>query len=584
MPSEYVNKTDVLVIGGSMAGLFAAIKAREQGAKVTLVDKGYIGRSGAALFAVFYSVFHPDWGHDFQDWMTQIAKLGEYLNNPEWTEITLKDSYDRFMDLQSWGVKFAKNKNGDLLTFPGRGTLNSIAYGTGRTLLPMMRKQAEKIGVNIMDRIMITDLVKQEGVVSGAVGFDTINGDFHVIEAKATVMCTGGGALGGNEHIGSRLAYNGETMAYKAGAQISGKEFSLTGLGPGCEPAGANKDSEKISLEGKKIKSVSMGFHPLGINHYVDAYGNRVGRNTAAAAVHQGRGPILWNLDAARTEEIDMAIFVTEKTMVDMSLEYEIDLKKRGVYAGTNRYESYIGHAVEGGGSGIWSSDTGGATGVPGLYAAGDCYNSRAVGSLYPSFGMGTRNAAVTGARAGQSAADYARRTGDVTADRQKVTLLKNEIYQPMDLPGGFDTDWVTLQLKSIMVPYYVWVIRHGDRLKAALTMVEFLKNHISPKIYNKLRDAHGLRLVHETKSRILGVEMMLRSAIFRTESRGVHYREDYPRRDDPDWLAIVKVRDNEGAMELVKESLPEKWWPDLSLPYRQRYPSEYLNELPPGK
>jgi succinate dehydrogenase/fumarate reductase flavoprotein subunit len=107
--------------------------------------------------------------------------------------------------------------------------------------------------------------------------------------------------------------------------------------------------------------------------------------------------------------------------------------------------------------------------------------------------------------------------------------------------------------------------------------MVEFLKNHISPKLAAK--NVHELRLAHESKNRILSVEMMLRSSLLRTESRALHYREDYPRRDDPGWLALVKVRKKENAMELVKEPLPEKWWPDLAKPYRSRYPMRFAGE-----
>ena len=108
MVSEVVYKSDVLVIGGSIAGLFAAIKAREEGASVTLVDKGYIGRSGAAVFASAFSVFNSDWGHNLSQWQHEISELGEYMNNPEWTEIGLRESYARYQDLVSWGVKFQR--------------------------------------------------------------------------------------------------------------------------------------------------------------------------------------------------------------------------------------------------------------------------------------------------------------------------------------------------------------------------------------------------------------------------------------------------------------------------------------------
>ena len=116
-----------------------------------------------------------------------------------------------------------------------------------------------------------------------------------------------------------------------------------------------------------------------------------------------------------------------------------------------------------------------------------------------------------------------------------------------------------------------------------ALTMVEFVKNHLSAMMYAKPGDAHGLRLAHETQGRVLSTlvrkSASWRAALFRTESRGVHYREDYPHRDDPNWLAQVKITDKNGQMSMVREPLPKKQRPDLTKPYSERYPLEYLGE-----
>jgi succinate dehydrogenase/fumarate reductase flavoprotein subunit len=69
-----------------------------------------------------------------------------------------------------------------------------------------------------------------------------------------------------------------------------------------------------------------------------------------------------------------------------------------------------------------------------------------------------------------------------------------------------------------------------------------------------------------------LNAEMKLKASLFRTESRGDHFREDFPRRDDPTWLAWVKIKDEQGEMKLSKQAVPQEWWPDLSKPYAERY------------
>ena len=120
-------ETDVLVIGGGMAGCFAAIKAKEKGVNVTLVDKGYVSNSGSSPWPHSYCVFNPEWGHNLNDWMDHINIAGEYVNNQEWTELIFKESYARYQDLISWGFEFLKDERGELHRSKV-GPLDSISY------------------------------------------------------------------------------------------------------------------------------------------------------------------------------------------------------------------------------------------------------------------------------------------------------------------------------------------------------------------------------------------------------------------------------------------------------------------------
>ncbi len=104
------------------------------------------------------------------------------------------------------------------------------------------------------------------------------------------------------------------------------------------------------------------------------------------------------------------------------------------------------------------------------------------------------------------------------------------------------------------------------------LTIAEFINGHLVPKLL--ANDAHEWRLCHETRNMALGAEMKLRASLYRTESRGDHFREDFPRRDDPEWLAWVKIKDERASMTLYKEPVPKEWWPDLTKPYEERYPA----------
>jgi succinate dehydrogenase/fumarate reductase flavoprotein subunit len=129
------------------------------------------------------------------------------------------------------------------------------------------------------------------------------------------------------------------------------------------------------------------------------------------------------------------------------------------------------------------------------------------------------------------------------------------------------------------MLPYYVLFVKKADRLEAALSQIMFLQEHMVPLLVAS--DMHELRLAHETRSMLLNAEMKLRASLARTESRGTHYREDFPARNDDDWLAWVLLkRGDDGAMTLSKEPVPEKWRPDASIEYTKRYTQRFPGEL----
>jgi succinate dehydrogenase/fumarate reductase flavoprotein subunit len=226
---------------------------------------------------------------------------------------------------------------------------------------------------------------------------------------------------------------------------------------------------------------------------------------------------------------------------------------------------------------GIWPINTHCESSVPGLYAAGDSCGTNVVGAVYGGSGFATAFCSATGTRAGLAAADYAISAEKPSVDEEELGRLKDHVRTPLERKGGFSPKWVTQVFRGLMVPYYVLYIKHEKRMRATLTLVEFLRDHIVPKLTAK--DPHELRLAHETRNMVLNAEMKLRASLFRTESRGCHYREDYPRRDDPNWLAWVLLKEENGSMKLWKKPIPKAWWPDLDTPYEERYPYRFPEE-----
>ena len=541
--------TDLLVIGGGMAGFFAAIKAKEKGLDVTLVDKAYAGKSGSTPYGFWYVVYNPDWGHDLETWMAYVYSLVEYLNNREWTEIVFKESYERYKDLVAYGVEFMEGKNGKPKPYAFPGIPTESFQLKKRVFGQILRKKAKDLGVNILDRIMVTDLIKQDGRVAGAMGFAMETSDFHVFQTKVVVMCSGGSAFKPDGWPVSGLTGDGDAMAYRIGAEITGKEFN--------EPKSTNAEFPAPTMgmflwrkeESNIAPETDLGPPQVHALKCINALGNEIigipGANfiNMEFEIHAGRGPVF------------------SKTPEEQVLKPRVGNATGGMSIHTSE--------------GLWPVDTRGTTTIPGLFAAGDSCGTMQVGATYPGVGYALCGASVTGARAGIAAAEYSMKNKRYDLDENNLVKLKKKRFLPLERHGGFSPRWVTQVLRNTMIPYFVLYIKHQERLKAALTLVEFMRDHLVPKLTAK--DAHDLRLAVETENMVLNAEMKLRASLFRAESRGTHYREDIPRRVDPDWLAWVTLKSKQGKMTLSKKPVPKEWWPDLSKPYDEIY----VNRIP---
>lgn len=411
-----------------MAGCFAAIKAKGQGADVILVDKGYVSMTGESPFAGDTVVFNPAWGHKLNAWLDQVSTLGEYVNNREWNEIVFKESYARYQDLESWGVQFLK-KNGEpvhSLHPLGSPLVSETVHWdplNKKPLFPVvLRGQVVKSGVTIIDRIMVTDLLKQNGNVVGAVGIPMESYNLYVFKAKATVMCAGGDGFKPLGYPSHENTGDSHAMAYRIGVEITGKEFvSPSGGGepwppnyqrhthttynhtPTFSPGGWRK-RKIINVEGDELPrpDIAKSRKKKAWHGWLDAH----------FEVHAGRGPL-----------------------------FRVDLKdRRSPVRGPGAYGSMHGHVTDG----ICPINTKCATSVPGLYAAGDSLGTVFIGAAYSGFGFATAYASVSGARAGAGAAKYALQTEKPTVSEEELARVKKIVHMPAERKGGFSPRWVT--------------------------------------------------------------------------------------------------------------------------------------------
>ena len=553
---------DVLVIGGGWAGLFAAIKAKEQGAQVILVSKGLAGRSGQSPWASGTLVFRAKEGDKLDEWMSHAHSQSEFLNNQYWTETTITQSYDRYQDCIAYGLKFEPGQNN--LATPAsaadkRASFRGINFAGKPGDLPFaLRQHALKIGIKIIDRVMVAELLKQNGRIVGAIGISANSYDMYTFAAKTTVICTGACSYKPlNYPPGHQLTGDGEAMAFRSGAEVLGKEFIHTMWTVRGLPAGGMAtalrvlDENQVPENLRELRAASI----MG-QYMVDAAGNRLGAIPAGA---------------------------TEYPLTYLQLEFAAHDGRAPLYTiGRNNTKmEVVGGACLGmsirNADGLWPADKQCGTTLPGLYAAGDSLGTIQNGAVYTMTGSSSMGAMVQGAIAGAAAAEEAAQMGKPEVNADEIASAKKSVTASRERKGGFSPRWVTQLLQNTMAPYYIYSVKHADRLQAAITQIEFMHHHLIPALL--ARDPHEVCLANEIRSMVLSAEIRLRSALFRTESRGNHYREDFPRRDDENWMAWTKVAPVQGKMSLVKVPIPKEWWPDQSIPYEQRYPYRYQGE-----
>ena len=163
-----------------------------------------------------------------------------------------------------------------------------------------------------------------------------------------------------------------------------------------------------------------------------------------------------------------------------------------------------------------------------------------------------------------------------VSADQ--ISSIQNEILIPRSRKTGYSPHWIQELVLQAYAPYYIAKMKNKARLEAVMEICTFIRDNLVPKLMAD--DPHTNRLAHETRHMVMGLEMKLRAALIREESRGMHYREDFPYRDDKNWLAWTNIqKDSQGNMVVSKVLIPERMKTNSNLTYKQRYPIVYAGE-----
>jgi len=554
---------DVLVIGCGWAGLHAALTAKKAGADVIVVDKGKPGFSGLSPFSQGATYFLPEFD-DEEATLLAGQRGGEYIANMNWFRIWMKESAK---------VVEENRKLGFMEQYP---TAKESGYwdkwdpkGYRTEFLSLMRQEKwEGVladnGICVVDHTMFVDVTTTDGKISGGVGFHVKSATPIIFRCKAICMCTGTGSMKPTGYPTSEDTFDGEYICVNLGLPIVGKEFDdfhqTSSFAPG------NYFYNNSWEYSENMNGSSVGATISGIDEYV----YKRTRSKMAFRIDS----VLNGLEPVDGTEWHSA-FTGATTIIKNDLEKQ-DPRRTGYKRSRERMRDIFG-AAPGMNSQLscgvfcgWD-DTEGKTGFPGLYVAGNgIYGSQINGAI---FNVQTNHpcCCIMGDHAGQAAADYAESLEMPKQDETQVNKIIDEIFAPSKREKGVDPNFVVEKLRNIMVDAGVHVVKSEKALTAALMQVELIRDKMIPKLMGF--SGHDLRLCLEAKHKCLSAEMKLKANLFRTESRGMHYREDIPFRDDENWLCHVAVyKDEAGMIKCRKVDIPDEWKGNLSEPHEKRY------------
>jgi len=523
---------DVLVIGGGLSGLRAALEAKLNGADVAIISKVYPIRShsGAAQGGINASLGSDDsWDAHALD----TVKGSDYLADQDTVEILCKEAPARVIEMENWGTNFSRKDNGSIAQRPfgGAGFPRTCYAGdrTGHNLLHTLYEQVLKNKIKVYNEWLVTRLVVENGKCIGSVALNTANSKIDAFRAKATILATGG--YGRIYQRSTNAIINrgyGIALAYMAGVPLQDMEFvqfhptTLWGtnilITEGARGEGGylyNKDHERFmaNYAADAMELAPRDIVARAIQTEIDEGRGFPGGYVQLDITHLGKEKINKRLPGIRQISIDFAGIdpVQEPIPVQPGQHYSMG----GV-----------------------SSNKDGETPLPGLYAVGEC----ACISVHGANRLGGNSlldTVVFGKRAGSAAAEYVKTIEDQT-DESLIDTLKNEQQSIEKMMGEGGENFAELrdELRTIMQEY-VGVFRNREKLEHAVEAIRELKERGKELRVKNNSSVFNFELINaiELKGMLELGHVIALGALVREESRGAHYRTDFPKRDDEKWL-----------------------------------------------
>jgi succinate dehydrogenase / fumarate reductase, flavoprotein subunit len=537
---------DILIIGAGLAGMRAAVAAAPD-LDVAVISKVHPVRSHsvAAQGGINAALGeHDSWeAHAFD-----TTKGGLYLGDQDAIEAMCREAPDDILELERLGVIFSRDEQGRIAQRPfGGAGFPRTCYAadrTGHAILHAMYEQLLKRRIVVYEEWYVTALIMEDGICRGVVAWDLIHGGLHAIGAKAVILATGGS---GRVFLTSTNAVintgDGMALAYRAGAPLKDMEFvqfhptTLKGTGILITEGARGEGGYLLNTLGERfMKTYAPQQMELATRSTVSlAIGQEIleGRGVDGCVLldlrHLGRQRILERLPQIRALAIEFAGLDPIETPIPVrpGAHYQMG----GVQ--TNQ----------------WTE-----TGIPGLYAAGEC----ACVSVHGANRLGGNSLLETivfGRRAGIRAGEYARTVAPQALRTDQLAIEQHRVQRLLAQEGTVRSWQIREELGQLM-SLNLGLVRTHESMSTAMASLTALTHRAESVTVQDKGQVFNMDLVQafELQSLLDVAETIVASALVRKESRGAHYRSDFPARDDRNWLRHSLIRRTSEGIDLTYE------------------------------
>ncbi|HTV56002.1 MAG TPA: fumarate reductase/succinate dehydrogenase flavoprotein subunit, partial [Terriglobia bacterium] len=563
--AEYeTHQHDVLVVGAGGAGLRAAVEASAAGVSVGVVTKSLLGKAHTVMAegGIAAALAHVDERDNWQVHFTDTMRGGQYLNNPRMAQLHAQEAPARVRELEAWGALFDRTQDGRILqrNFGGHKypRLAHVGDRTGLEMIRTLQDHGVHRGIDVHMECTVLTLLKDGDRVAGALGYDRERGRFHLFQAKAIVLATGG--IGRAFKITSNsweYTGDGHALAYRAGASLIDMEFVQfhpTGMVWPPSVRGILV-TEGVRGEGGILKNkegrrfLFDDIPPLYRNQTADnpeegwryTQGDKNARRPPelltrdhvarciVREIREGRGSphggVFLDIAWIR-EKLPDAEEHIKKKLPSMYHQFKqlanIDITREAMEIGPTVHYVMGGIRV--------NADTQ-MSDVPGLFAAGEC-----AGGLHGANRLGGNSLSdllVFGKRAGEYAASFAKEHSFGQINSGETEAVTQRVLEPFGRTSGEGPFQIQRDLQQRMQDL-VGIVRREPELLQALEAIQELRARADKVSVAGNREYNpGWHTACDLENLLTVSEAVARAALERKESRGAHFRDDFPAKDE---------------------------------------------------